>query len=65
MIGQLAKQYGYRLPIQVMQSAAGFYIGTAGSDGAPYSRESCEYFPTKEAADGALATGNWTQRDTP
>lgn len=38
--GLLALEYcGKRLPLQVLQSAAGFYIGTMDDDG-PCSRES-------------------------
>lgn len=51
----------FRLPLEVLRSAAGFYIGTA-CDGIPVSRESVEYFRSREAALSALATGAWTQR---
>jgi hypothetical protein len=40
-------------PLEVLQSAAGFYIGHRTEDGAPYSRES-HYFGTRAAADSAL-----------
>jgi hypothetical protein len=49
------------LPLQVLKSQAGFYIGTFDEEG-PCSRESFEYFPTKEAAFAALETGEWTQK---
>jgi len=55
---------GHNLPLQVLQSAAGYYIGTFNDDG-PVSRESVEYFPTREAASYALETGAWTQRRNP
>lgn len=58
--GQLASEGGYRLPNQVLQSAAGFYIGTADDEG-PVSRES-EYFSTHEEASNALNNGTWVQR---
>jgi len=59
--GLLALTYvGKRLPLQVLRSAAGHYIGTF--DGGPVTRESVEYFPTDEAARHALETGAWTQR---
>jgi hypothetical protein len=59
--GLLALTYvGKRLPLQVLRSAAGHYIGTF--DGGPVTRESIEYFPTDEAARHALETGAWTQR---
>ena len=32
-----------RLPLQVCESRAGFYIGTLNQDGTPCSRESVEY----------------------
>ncbi|THF64828.1 hypothetical protein E6C76_12375 [Pseudothauera nasutitermitis] len=61
-IGYLALVYAdKRLPLQVRQSAAGHYIGTADDDG-PVSRESVEYFRSHHAADHALATGRWQQR---
>ncbi|MGE0371788.1 MAG: hypothetical protein AB7Q01_07860 [Gammaproteobacteria bacterium] len=59
--GLLALTYvGKRLPLQVLRSAAGHYIGTF--DDGPVTRESVEYFPTVEAARHALETGAWTQR---
>ena len=61
-IGRLAANAGYRLPLEVLQSAAGFYLGTADQEG-PVSRESVEYFPCREAAAQALETGQWNQRD--
>jgi hypothetical protein len=64
-VGQLALEVcRVRLPLQVCQSQAGFYIGTWDEFG-PYSRESVEYFKTRKKADEAFATGNWTQRDHP
>jgi hypothetical protein len=64
--GVLAKEYGnLRLPIRVLQSNAGYYIGTADDDSGPVSRESLEYFRTKEMAEDALKTRCWTQRQTP
>jgi hypothetical protein len=63
--GKLAQQVcGMELPLQVLGSQAGYYIGTTDECG-PYSRESVEYFPTKEAAFAALETGEWTQKTTP
>ncbi|MEJ6002497.1 hypothetical protein WG898_17855 [Paucibacter sp. AS307] len=63
--GQHAFAYcGMRLPLQVLRSQAGFYIGTATDDG-PCSRESVEYWPTEDAATTALTTGDWNQRDEP
>ncbi|MAY27023.1 MAG: hypothetical protein CMK02_12100 [Polycyclovorans sp.] len=63
--GLLALAYvGKSLPLQVLRSAAGHYIGTFDDDG-PVSRESVEYFPSHEAARHALETGAWTQRQYP
>lgn len=63
--GYLAEKYcDVKLPLEVLLSGAGYYIGTS-EDGAPFSRESKEYFPTEEAATQALNEGNWTQRPNP
>lgn len=62
--GKLAREeLGERLPLEVLKSAAGFYLGTASEDG-PVSRESLEYWPSSAQALHALAVGDWTQRDT-
>nr|WP_286197759.1 hypothetical protein [Variovorax boronicumulans] len=50
------------LELQVLQSAAGFYIGTFCREDGPFTRESVEYFPTRLSADAALSSGLWTQR---
>lgn len=50
------------LPLCVLQSAAGYYIGTANDEG-PVSRESMEYWKTEDAAETALRSNAWTQRD--
>lgn len=55
---------GIRLPLQVLGSAAGYYLGTR-EDVGPVSRESVEYLPTTNAACHAFATGAWTQRQRP
>lgn len=63
--GQLALIYvGRYLPLEVLHSAAGHYIGTRDSEG-PVSRESCEYFRSSAAAERALARGGWTQLPNP
>ena len=46
--------------IQVLQSGAGFYLGTI-DDWEPNCRCSVEYYATREAAETALHTG-WTIR---
>ena len=64
--GYLAVKYcGLSLPLRVLRSGAGYYIGTGSDALGPVSRESEEYFPNQSAADAALATGNWTQKHTP
>lgn len=57
---------GIRLPLEVLRSARGFYLGTYNESG-PVSRESAEYWPTETDARKALDTGPdaWTQRDHP
>ncbi|MCL6228141.1 hypothetical protein M4368_27225 [Pseudomonas aeruginosa PA103] len=63
-------QYGKRalahlrleLPLQVLMSNAGFYIGTLDEEG-PASRESVEYYPSRDLAQQALDSGTWTQRE--
>ncbi|GKT25130.1 hypothetical protein [Acidovorax sp. SUPP3334] len=63
--GLLAQEFcGKRLPLQVLRSQRGHYIGTAGDEG-PVSRESNEYFRTEELAQQALQGGNWTQKQEP
>ena len=52
------------LPLTVLRSAAGFYIGTADEDG-PCSHESAQYWTLQDKAERALATGLWTQRPQP
>ena len=63
--GKLALEYcGRKLPLQVMKSQAGYYIGTCSDDG-PCSRESVEYYRKEGDASTALANSTWTQRDNP
>ena len=63
--GQLALQHcDKRLPLAVLSSAAGFYIGTCDDEG-PCSRESREYWRLQADADKALATGDWKQKSHP
>jgi hypothetical protein len=62
-IGYLALAcVGKRLPLQVLCSAAGHYIGTADADG-PVSRESVELLPLAPRRRARpLETGRWQQR---
>ncbi len=64
--GWLAAKFGKRqLPLQVCQSAAGFYLGTKEKD-QPFSRESVESWLTREEANEALLSARkWTQRPAP
>jgi hypothetical protein len=62
--GKLAWFYtDQKLPLQVLQSANGYYIGTSVNN-EPVSRES-EYFPSRPDAETAMRNGMWTQRVTP
>lgn len=51
--------------LQVLESQAGFYIGTYDPAEGPVSRDSMEYWPTRQLAEQVLETGNWTRRDNP
>jgi hypothetical protein len=64
--GMLAAEFGGRqLPLQVRKSAAGFYVGTREENGEPFSRESQEYWPTRQKAERALTLRIWSQRRAP
>jgi len=63
--GYLALTYvGLRLPLKVMHSNEGYYIGTEDESG-PCSRESHEYYRTFDEAEDALQRREWTQKETP
>jgi len=65
-IGHLANLYCHKaLPLQVLRSTAGYYIGTSDEDGLPVSRESMQYWPTQADATEAFRTGAWSQRMYP
>ena len=65
MIGKLAKEIlGVELPVTVLESRAGFYLGTQ-DNGVPVSRESEEYFADRNVAETALRSGKFTQRMHP
>lgn len=55
---------GLKLELQVLHSAAGYYLGTC-DDGGPVARESQEYWGTYEAAQKALDDGDFLQRWEP
>lgn len=65
--GKLAVEWcGVNTPIAVHQSGAGYYIGVVNPrTGEPISRESKEYFRTREEAEYAFNNDLWTQRDHP
>ena len=64
--GRLAEQWlGQQFRLQVLQSAAGFYIGTLDEDGAPCTRESDRYWPDQDQAQTALEGRNWPQKPEP
>jgi len=54
---QKCNECGKEMEMQVLSSAAGFYIGTQCECG-PYSREP-GYFRTREDATAALQSGNF------
>lgn len=64
--GEIARKFGgLSLPLTVLKSAAGFYLGTKTAGGEPFTRESAEYWRTDKEAQAALAKGGWTQRLAP
>lgn len=65
-LGKIAHKFGgLSLPLTVLRTSAGFYLGTKTSDGHPFTRESAEYWRTGKEAQAALANGTWTQRLAP
>ena len=65
-VGKLALEFcGKALPLRVLQSQRGFYIGTFDDKTGPCSRESEEYFREKAQAAKALEIGAWTQKMEP
>ena len=63
--GVLAARFGYDLPIRVLSSRAGYYIGTFSETHGAVSKESVEYYPTQRLAEEAFRKGTWTQRRNP
>ena len=59
--GVLAQLAGKTLPVKVMRSNAGFYLGTEFQK-MPFTRESVQYFKDEETALYALDCGDWNQR---
>lgn len=62
--GQLAAKAGHELPVRVLSSNRGYYIGTFSETLGPVSRES-QYFDKRIDAENALRNQNWTQRRHP
>ncbi|MEM9030486.1 MAG: hypothetical protein AAGC70_19170 [Pseudomonadota bacterium] len=61
--GVLAKKFGNEnAPLQILKSAAGYYIGTLDEDGLPFTRESACYWDTRNAAETALQRGVFPQK---
>ena len=54
--GILAAAAGYTLPLEILKSTRGYYIGTQCSEG-PVSRESEEYFKKHDQAAEKQQTG--------
>ena len=63
--GVLATRAGFDLPIRVLSSNAGYYIGTFSETHGAVSRESKECYPTQQLAEEAFRKGTWTQRRHP
>lgn len=64
--GELALKFGgVTLPLKVLDSPAGYYLGTLDEEGMPYSRESVEFWRKREQAEAAFKDTSrrlWTQR---
>lgn len=50
-------------PIEVLRSAAGYYIGQCCPEEGPISRLSVQYWKTESDAEAALVSGNWAVRE--
>ena len=62
--GVLASRAGFDLPIRVLSSNAGYYVGTFSETHGPVSRES-QYFDKRIDAEEAFRNQNWIQRKHP
>ena len=65
-VGKLALEVcGKALPLRILHSQRGYYIGTFDDEAGPCSRESVEYFRQEAQAVKALESGSWTQKMAP
>ena len=62
--GIIAARFGHDLPVRILSSNAGYYIGTFSETHGPISRES-QYFDKRIDAEEAFRKGTWTQRRNP
>jgi phage FluMu protein Com len=53
---------GSELPVKVLRSAAGYYLGRWCPRCGPYERVSVSYYPSRPAAEAALASGEYDSR---
>src|SRR5262249_26047399 len=53
---------GSEFPVKVLRSAAGYYLGRWCPRCGPYERVSVSYFPSRAAAEKALASGEYDSR---
>lgn len=63
--GLLASKAGFELPVRVLSSGRGYYIGTFSDNHGAISRESVEYWDKAIHAEEAMRTGQWHQRQRP
>ena len=53
------------LPLEVLRSGAGCYIGSMHPTEGPSSRDSVRYWGSRTEAEAALSFGTWIQRVSP
>lgn len=57
-----AEYIDWTQPVEVLMSAAGYYIGMKDAEGFPAARFSCEYYPTRELAEAHLMYGTFNAK---
>lgn len=63
---QCRECFGMELELRVLRNPAGrYYIGTLDEDGRPFTRDSVEYWRSREEASAALESGSFTIRTHP